>query len=82
MQDEAPTADNGAPIHGVTCSCRPDCRPGGACQWVGCCRSPIERARVLPPGDIPTGFVDGDARLDEIEADLTRNNPPAEKGGA
>lgn len=37
-------------IHGVTCTCRPGCKPGGVCRWVGCCRSPIESARVLQGG--------------------------------
>lgn len=36
-------------IHGVTCTCRPGCPPDGVCRWVGCCRSPIESARLLPP---------------------------------
>lgn len=47
-----PDVESDAPlIHPYICTCKPECKPGGVCQWVGCCRSPIESARVTPPAE-------------------------------
>lgn len=57
--DDADVLDGEMPrrllIHGITCDCRPGCEPGGVCRWVGCCRSPIESARVLPSEGMKAG---------------------------
>jgi hypothetical protein len=36
-------------VHTVNCGCLPGCKPGGCCQWIGCCQAPPIETPTIPP---------------------------------